>query len=30
MRYTLVNQDDAVVFTCRSINLVARRPTTRA
>ena len=26
MRYTLINQNDAVVFTCRSINLVQRRP----
>jgi acyl dehydratase len=25
MRYTLLNQRDAVVFTCRSINLVERR-----
>jgi acyl dehydratase len=26
LRYTLLNQRDEVVFTCRSINLVARRP----
>ena len=25
-RYTLLNQRDQVAFTCRSINLVARRP----
>jgi acyl dehydratase len=25
-RYTLLNQHDAAAFTCRSINLVARRP----
>jgi acyl dehydratase len=25
-RYTLLNQRDEVAFTCRSINLVARRP----
>jgi acyl dehydratase len=30
MRYTLVNQRDAVVFTCRSINLVERRPPSAA
>ncbi|MBS0373862.1 MAG: MaoC family dehydratase [Proteobacteria bacterium] len=28
VRYTLLNQRDAVVFTCRSINLVATRPVT--
>jgi acyl dehydratase len=27
VRYTLLNQRRAVVFTCRSINLVATRPT---
>lgn len=26
LRYTLLNQRDEVAFTCRSINLVARRP----
>jgi acyl dehydratase len=26
LRYTLLNQRDQIAFTCRSINLVARRP----
>jgi acyl dehydratase len=25
-RYTLLNQNEQIAFTCRSINLVARKP----